>query len=115
MQKLAVLLVATAVTVAVSALLLWLRTPPPGVSQENFDRIQIGMSHAEVTALLGHSAKDPPNGPFTRDSKDGHIRVDFNPSGEVTAKSSSSFLNREPGLLDVLIHRLRLQWRRLMA
>jgi hypothetical protein len=39
--------------VAGFALLLWLTTPTPGVTLENFRRLRVGMSAKDVEALLG--------------------------------------------------------------
>jgi hypothetical protein len=56
MNKRRLLIVAGALTLLGMAgftLFLWLTTPPPGVTRENFRRLRVGMSLPAVEALLG--------------------------------------------------------------
>jgi hypothetical protein len=42
---------------AAYALFLWLSTPPPGVTVANFQRLQVGMTEAQVQQILGAAGK----------------------------------------------------------
>jgi hypothetical protein len=52
---------AAVVAVAVSAWLLWPRT---AITRENADKIRMGMTLAEVEAILGGPARDESTGPL---------------------------------------------------
>lgn len=59
---------ATLLTVAGFVLTLWITSPTPGVTWENFRRLRQGMTEKDVVALLGESSK-----PDVVRFGDGHI------------------------------------------
>jgi hypothetical protein len=52
-RTLLVVLVGLAVVVGAGAVVLWPQARPDRVTRENYDRIEDGMGHAEVEAILG--------------------------------------------------------------
>jgi hypothetical protein len=111
----------------------------PGLTQENFDGIEAGMSRAEVEALLGKPSfclrsgviDLPPSGVFPVTHPDWgvwhwfdhggtgrwHVEthaasVSFDTSGKATRKNSEIFLVREPFSLPSLLWRAEREWRR---
>ena len=120
-----------AVLVAVGAVVL--RPRPNRITQENFGRIQKGMSRAEVEAILG-----PPGDSRTAPTTDPVflgltpmtypeekttlefkwmgdsvlVMVNFGLNGTVTWKGQGLVHKREQGPLDNLLWRAERQWRR---
>jgi hypothetical protein len=113
-----------AVLVAVGAFALWPRADR--ITRENFDRIQNGMSQAEVEAVLGPPgdyrsgptypdiAPQPKKGspPIWWKANGAQIWVFFDPSGHVDDTFQHFTHPPEPNTLGNLIWRAKRQWRR---
>ena len=52
-RKLLVALAGLAVVVAVGAVILWSQLEPDRITQASFERIRVGMTRADVAAILG--------------------------------------------------------------
>src|SRR5262245_57459436 len=63
-RTLLVVLAGLAVVVAIGVVVLWARAAPERITRENYERIRVGMSRAEVYAVLG-----PPGDYSTGDEK----------------------------------------------
>jgi hypothetical protein len=120
-RKLLVALLGLAVIVAAGAFALWPPTTTPGLTQDNFDRIQRGMSRSTVEAILG-PPEDVQRGGIRfppLPSKEtcfwtvGGIAVDvsFDSSGNVNDKSPEQFKVRSGWQLDQTLQRLKSQLR----
>jgi hypothetical protein len=74
MKKKRLLLIAGAIAAVVGLTLgvLALLPPKPGITKENFDRIEIGMTYDEVVAILG-----PPTGAFPQAGQRLAIKVEL--------------------------------------
>jgi hypothetical protein len=111
--KLLVALAGLAVVVA-GAVVLW----PSRLTRENYDRIQNGMSRAEVYALLGPPDPDPFGTPGSGGEAwsrlDEIYAVFFDPSGRVCYKFLSYGLPRRTtqGPFDSLLWRAKRHWHR---
>jgi outer membrane protein assembly factor BamE (lipoprotein component of BamABCDE complex) len=63
MRRWKLLLVLAGLSVlAVGAFALWPKPITPGLTQENFDRVEVGMTLPEVKALLGEPYMQDTNG-----------------------------------------------------
>jgi hypothetical protein len=114
------------VLLAAVAFMAWPRPPGPGLTQENFDRVMVGMIRPEVEAILGPaSARREYESPFpnshpdegihfwvSSDSK-GYALLVFNNIGQVSSKSSSDLPTGRRSPFDNLLWRVRRQWQRL--
>jgi hypothetical protein len=91
--------------------------PPPGITKENFDRIEVGMTRAEIEAILGGPAngRDPRNGlriglnAWEDDSSGDLATIDFDEKDRVTSKHWWFELPDDRTLWEKLIDRL--PWR----
>ena len=75
---------------AIVALGLAVALLPKSPEREKFDRVQVGMTQAEVWEILGEGPADAGN--LEREAaswrvRDGHILVEFDRAGRVTAKA----------------------------
>jgi hypothetical protein len=121
-RTLLVVLAGLAVVVAAGVVMLWPRPIKPGLTQDNFDRIRVGMTRPEVEAILGpwfaHSARGDwkwnlDAGTYywlSDDWNDASVYIDDH--GRVTEKSSNDFLVEPHGPLNNLLWRLKRQWHR---
>src|SRR5271155_206271 len=68
---------------------LALLPPPPGVTKENFDRIENGMTRAEVEAIFGDETglRKGPAAMWESDDTDDIAVVGFDDDGHVRAKN----------------------------
>jgi hypothetical protein len=122
-RKLLAVLAGLAV-LAVGAFVLWPRPIVPGVTPENFDRIQIGMTCAEVEALLGqpehrsilHGMSRSPAERVNWSNADAEtlclVQVIFDSSGHTLDKSFSEWHVGDSGRLGYLGWRAKRQWRK---
>jgi hypothetical protein len=128
-RKLLGALAGLAVVVAVGAIVLWPR--PERATRQNYDRIRLGLTRAEVESRLG-SQGDHTTGPTRRTgggygvegsglvcasvaqwlSDDGSIVVEFDLKGRVCGWSCEPTQRVEQGPLDNLLWRAKRQWRR---
>jgi hypothetical protein len=122
-QKRLVILAGLGVVLAVGVSVLWPQPTEPGLTQENFDRIRIGMTRSEVEAILGpwsssHSVFGDWNynldaGIFSWSSHDREsASVWFDDQGKVGAKSSNAFLVEPHGPFNGILWRFKRQWHR---
>lgn len=98
---------------------IWFVTRPHPVNETNFNRIRVGMTQAEVEAILGCPPGDYATRPWMADAFEedyqepdrletwasdwGYIRVRFDKSDRVSAKElRDQFPIPQPGLLDRL-------------
>jgi len=136
--KLLVALAGLAVLVAAGVVALWPR--PERITRENFDRIKVGMSRAEVYAILGPPG-DYSSGPVEFDGRQEFLRgidldanepvdcgnpalarwwsdtgsawVEFDPSDRARPREFTRHLGRlEQSSLDALLWRAKRQWRK---
>jgi hypothetical protein len=105
----------------------------PGLTQENFDRVRIGMTRPEVEALLGDPwqfigggielespdgrpvADHPDRGILTWKGEDDDwfpVSVSFDRFGRVSSKFSEVFLVRYPPPLVSPLERIKRQWQK---
>jgi hypothetical protein len=111
--------------VAAGALVLWPRPITPGLTQENFDRVQVGMTLPEVEGLLGHWSSLSMFGPLSYwthmaqgeyewrpDDYRVGVGVSIDGSGKVEDKSSHDFLVRGSYSFDSLVWLANRQWRK---
>jgi hypothetical protein len=121
--------VGLAVVVAAGMVVLWPRANQPDrVTEENYDRIQHGMTRTEVEAILG-SPGDYTTGPTLVRYPDGRsarhsyvsdrwvtdslvVYVSFDDSDRVWHSFTLPNLRHERGLLDSLLWRAKRLWRR---
>jgi hypothetical protein len=61
-------LIAVSVAVAIFLVVAWLAWPRTAINQTNFERIQMGMSLAEVEEILGGPARDESSGHLVADA-----------------------------------------------
>jgi hypothetical protein len=122
-RTLFVVLAVLAMVVAAGAVVLWPRAVTPGLTQENFDRVRVGMMRPEVEAILGpwchHSGSfgvwnwNPDTGTFCWVSDDGNAAsVRFDDQGTVKEKASNDFLVESHGPFDTILWRAKRQWHR---
>jgi hypothetical protein len=135
-RTLFVALVGLAVMIASGAVVLWPRTIVAGLTQENFDRIEVGMTRPEVEALLGKPwcqdgggvstgllgniapahpdwgvfSWDDPRSPRPED-RGSTVSVSFDVFGRVSSKYSEKFIVKEPFSIHGLLWRAKRQWR----
>ncbi len=113
---------------ATSAFVVWPRPIVPGITQENLDRVEVGMSFAEVKALLGEPTSLDRDctgstmvvAPPCRDSclhlryegeGDRYVSISFGyADGKVASKFAVNLLVREPPPHDILGW-IKWQWR----
>jgi hypothetical protein len=123
-RKLLVMM-ALAVVLAAGAFVLWPQPITPGLTQENFDQVQVGMTLPEVEGLLGHWSSCAMFGPFSNwthmdqgeygwwsDDYRVGVGVSIDGSGKVEDKSSDDFLVRRSYSFNSLVWLAKRQWRK---
>jgi hypothetical protein len=130
------LLVGLAVMIAPWAVVVWPRTIDAGLTQANFDRVEVGMTRPEVEALLGKpwcqvgggvssgllggvAPAHPDWGVFSWDDPESPppehggstVSVSFDVFGRVSRKYSETFVVRERFSIHSLLWRAKRQWR----
>jgi hypothetical protein len=106
----------------VAAFVLWPPPITPGLTQENFDQVQVGMTRADVEAILGKPAVFAGTGfigPQTHPDQGVDLWGDqqvvsifFDGKGLMSEKHADQFRERAPDRLDKMRWRLKQQWRR---
>ena len=72
--------------VGVVLFVLAMLPPGPGVTKANFDRVEKGMTRAQVVAILGKATYEPPGwggGPYWTSNSGDEIRVRFDENQRV--------------------------------
>src|SRR5436305_330604 len=69
------LLLLSLAAIAVVLMVAWLLWPRTGITRENARRIELGMTLAEVEAILGGPARDESSGPLTHDLGPIHVAL----------------------------------------
>jgi hypothetical protein len=100
-----------AALVAVGTWMLWPRPITPGPTQDNFDRVLVGMSRPEVVALLGTDCQDLNPAPVLHWTKE-RFTVGFDAAGFVLWKQhAEGRIIMEPSLTSDPGGWLRRRWR----
>jgi hypothetical protein len=117
------------VLIAAGIFVLWPRPIVPGLTQENFDRVEIGMTLPEVKALLGEPDGLVYGDVFEERSADGtpipvhpdvgiwdwnyegDVSVSFNNNGRVSSKYSKIFQMKAPDPFGNPLAWLKHRWR----
>jgi hypothetical protein len=107
-----VLSVVLVALIAAGAWMLWPRPITPGPTQENFDRVLVGMSRSEVVALLGTDCQDLSPAPVLHWTK-ARFTVGFDAAGIVSWKQhAEGRIIKEPPLTSDPGGWLKRQWRK---
>ncbi len=106
------------------AFMPWQPLPPPrpGLTQDNYDRIEVGMTLPEVEALLGRTHSHLYIGPIPQNwdagehvwlsAEKGHaVSVMMDQTGKLQSKSSKCFRDRENDPIPRLLRWCKRQWR----